>query len=77
MIELNEAFASQALACIRMLGLDEAKVNVRGGAIAARGGSSTPQLWRAWIAVSNARPKRRVVSGSNRSPSRYSLIGIE
>jgi acetyl-CoA acyltransferase len=34
LIELNEAFASQAIACIRMLGLDEAKVNVRGGAIA-------------------------------------------
>jgi len=34
LIELNEAFASQALACIRALGLDENKVNVRGGAIA-------------------------------------------
>jgi acetyl-CoA acyltransferase len=34
LIELNEAFAAQALACIEMLGLDEAKVNVRGGAIA-------------------------------------------
>jgi acetyl-CoA acyltransferase len=34
LIELNEAFAAQALACIRMLNLDEAKVNVRGGAIA-------------------------------------------
>ena len=34
LIELNEAFAAQSLACIRMLGLDEAKVNVRGGAIA-------------------------------------------
>jgi len=34
LIELNEAFAAQALACIRMLGLDENKVNVRGGAIA-------------------------------------------
>jgi len=33
-IELNEAFASQALACIRTLGMDEAKVNLRGGAIA-------------------------------------------
>lgn len=33
-VELNEAFASQSLACIRMLGLDEARVNVRGGAIA-------------------------------------------
>jgi acetyl-CoA acyltransferase len=34
LIELNEAFAAQALACIRMLELDEAQVNVRGGAIA-------------------------------------------
>jgi acetyl-CoA acyltransferase len=34
LIELNEAFASQALACIRMLDLDLEKVNVRGGAIA-------------------------------------------
>jgi acetyl-CoA acyltransferase len=34
LIELNEAFAAQALACIRMLKMDEAKVNVRGGAIA-------------------------------------------
>jgi acetyl-CoA acyltransferase len=34
LVELNEAFASQALACIRMLKLDEDKVNVRGGAIA-------------------------------------------
>ena len=34
LIELNEAFASQSLACIRALKLDESKVNVRGGAIA-------------------------------------------
>ena len=34
LVELNEAFAAQALACIRELGLDEAKVNVYGGAIA-------------------------------------------
>jgi acetyl-CoA acyltransferase len=34
LIELNEAFASQALACIRMLELDPGRVNVRGGAIA-------------------------------------------
>jgi 3-oxoadipyl-CoA thiolase len=33
-IELNEAFASQALACMKLLGLDEEKVNVNGGAIA-------------------------------------------
>jgi acetyl-CoA acyltransferase len=33
-VELNEAFAAQSLACIRELGLDPAKVNVNGGAIA-------------------------------------------
>ena len=33
-IELNEAFAAQALAVIRQLGMDPAKVNVNGGAIA-------------------------------------------
>ncbi|NNM57904.1 thiolase family protein [Acidocella sp.] len=33
-VELNEAFASQALACMRELGLDAAKVNLDGGAIA-------------------------------------------
>lgn len=33
-VELNEAFASQSLACIRDLGLDAAKVNIDGGAIA-------------------------------------------
>ena len=32
--ELNEAFASQALYCIRELGLPEDRVNVNGGAIA-------------------------------------------
>jgi len=34
LIELNEAFASQSLACIRDLGLDSQRVNVNGGAIA-------------------------------------------
>ena len=34
LIELNEAFAVQALACIRELELDAAKVNVNGGAVA-------------------------------------------
>jgi acetyl-CoA C-acetyltransferase len=34
LIELNEAFASQALACIRELDMDMDKVNVNGGAIA-------------------------------------------
>ncbi len=34
LVELNEAFAVQALACIRELGLDMARTNVNGGAIA-------------------------------------------
>jgi len=34
LVELNEAFAAQALACIRTLELDESRVNVHGGAIA-------------------------------------------
>ncbi len=34
LIELNEAFASQSIACIKELELDESKVNVNGGAIA-------------------------------------------
>jgi acetyl-CoA acetyltransferase len=34
LVELNEAFAAQALACIRELELDPGKVNVQGGAIA-------------------------------------------
>jgi acetyl-CoA acyltransferase len=34
LVELNEAFASQSLAVIRELGLEESKVNVDGGAIA-------------------------------------------
>ena len=34
LIELNEAFASQSIACIRDLGLDINKINVNGGSIA-------------------------------------------
>lgn len=34
LVELNEAFAAQSIACIEMLDLDPAKVNIHGGAIA-------------------------------------------
>jgi 3-oxoadipyl-CoA thiolase len=34
LIEINEAFASQVLACVEELGIDEEKLNVNGGAIA-------------------------------------------
>ena len=45
-VELNEAFATQSLACIRELGLDEDKVNAWGGAIALGHppGSSGPRI---------------------------------
>jgi acetyl-CoA acyltransferase len=33
-VEINEAFAAITLACLRELGIDEAKVNLDGGAIA-------------------------------------------
>ena len=33
LVELNEAFAAQSLACMRPLGLDAAKTNIHGGAI--------------------------------------------
>jgi acetyl-CoA C-acetyltransferase len=34
LIELNEAFAAQTIGCMRKLGIDHAKLNVNGGAIA-------------------------------------------
>ena len=34
LVELNEAFAAQAIHCIDTLGLDRARVNVRGGSLA-------------------------------------------
>jgi acetyl-CoA acyltransferase len=34
LIEINEAFAAQTIACVQELGIDEDKLNVRGGAIA-------------------------------------------
>lgn len=34
LIELNEAFAAQTIACIRMLGIEEKRLNVNGGGIA-------------------------------------------
>ena len=33
-LEINEAFAAQVLACVRELGIDQARLNVNGGAIA-------------------------------------------
>jgi acetyl-CoA C-acetyltransferase len=57
LIELNEAFAAQVLACIQELGLDESKVNPDGGAIALGHpiGASGARLL---VHLAHRRPKR-------------------
>jgi acetyl-CoA C-acetyltransferase len=57
MIELNEAFAAQALACIQELGLDETKVNPDGGAIAV-GHPIGATGARLLVHLAHRRPKR-------------------
>jgi 3-oxoadipyl-CoA thiolase len=63
LVELNEAFASQSLACIRELGLDPARVNVDGGAIAL----GHP------LGMSGARLMTSLVHGLRRTEGRYGL----
>ncbi len=63
LIELNEAFAAQALACIRELELDPARVNVYGGAIAL----GHP------LGASGARILTTLVHGLRRTGGRYGL----
>ena len=63
LVELNEAFASQSLACIRLLGLDEERVNVNGGAIAL----GHP------LGCSGARLVSTLVREMHRRESRYGL----
>ena len=63
LIELNEAFAAQSLACIKELGLDRDKVNVNGGAIAL----GHP------LGCSGARILTSLVHEMQRRQSRYGL----
>lgn len=63
LVELNEAFASQSIACIRDLGLDAAKVNVNGGAIAL----GHP------LGCSGVRISTTLLHEMNRSNTRYGL----
>jgi acetyl-CoA acetyltransferase len=63
LIELNEAFAAQALPCIRELGLDPARVNVSGGAIAL----GHP------LGASGARMVTTLVHALRRTGGRYGL----
>ncbi len=64
LIELNEAFASQSLACIRDLGLDINKVNVNGGAIAI----GHP------LGCSGVRTSATLLHEMKRSGTRYGLV---
>jgi acetyl-CoA acetyltransferase len=63
LVELNEAFASQSVACIRELGLDTTRVNVDGGAIAI----GHP------LGASGARLMTTLVHALRRTGGRYGL----
>ena len=63
LIELNEAFASQSIACIRELKMDTDKVNVNGGAIAI----GHP------LGCSGVRISTTLIHEMNRSGSKYGL----
>ncbi len=65
-VELNEAFASQAVACITELGLDPAKANVHGGAIAL----GHP------LGASGARMATTLVRELRRSGGRYGIAAM-
>ncbi len=64
LMELNEAFAAQVLACMRELGADEKKVNVNGGAIAL----GHP------LGASGARILTTLLYEMKRRDSRYGLV---
>jgi 3-oxoadipyl-CoA thiolase len=65
-VELNEAFASQAVACMTALGLDPAKTNVHGGAIAL----GHP------LGASGARMATTLVRELRRSGGRYGIAAM-
>jgi acetyl-CoA acyltransferase len=64
--EINEAFASQALYCVRELGLDPAKVNPSGGAIAL----GHP------LGCTGARLTATVLYGLRRTNQRYGVVSM-
>ena len=65
-VELNEAFAAQAVACIRALDLDPARVNPNGGAIAL----GHP------LGSTGARLMTSLVHELNRSQGRYGMVAM-
>jgi acetyl-CoA acetyltransferase family protein len=66
LVELNEAFASQSIACIRELELDPARVNIYGGAIAL----GHP------LGASGARIVATLVHALRRTGGRYGLASM-
>jgi len=66
LIEINEAFASQVLACARQLGIDEERLNVNGGAIAL----GHP------LGCSGARLMTTLVREMRRRGSRYGVASL-
>jgi 3-oxoadipyl-CoA thiolase len=66
LVELNEAFASQSVACVRELGLDPERVNVDGGAIAL----GHP------LGASGGRLITTLVHGLRRTGGRYGLASM-
>ncbi len=66
LVELNEAFASQSIACVRELGIDPEKVNVDGGAIAF----GHP------LGASGGRLVTTLVHGLRRTGGRYGLASM-
>jgi acetyl-CoA C-acetyltransferase len=66
LIELNEAFAAQALAVVRELGIDQEKLNVNGGAIAL----GHP------VGATGARLVTTLVHEMQRRKSRYGLVTL-
>jgi len=66
LVELNEAFASQSVACVRELGIDESRANVNGGAIAL----GHP------LGMSGARLMTMLVHELRRTGGRYGLAAM-
>jgi acetyl-CoA acetyltransferase family protein len=66
LVELNEAFASQSLACMRELGIEEDRLNVNGGAIAL----GHP------LGCSGARLMTSLVWEMKRRNARYGLVTL-
>jgi acetyl-CoA acyltransferase len=66
LIELNEAFAAQSLACVKELGIDPARVNVNGGAIAL----GHP------LGCTGAKLTAGILQEMQRSDTRYGMVSM-